>query len=150
MKPDHRLWIILADGENARVLLAANLSNHYATVHQFSAKDAHFHHRDSGAPGAKTVHRARQAFEHHLDPHQTDRRDFLHRFADWIDEQAGNDSFDRLAIIAPARALGELRARLGPATRARLTGVLAKDLLKVPDHDIQSHLTWDLIHGGDG
>ena len=93
---------------------------------------------------------ARHAFEPRLDPHLAAKRDFLVWLADWVDQNAGNDAFDRLALIAPTRALADLREALGPAARSRLVGVLAKDLVKVPDHDIPSHLTWDTLHGEEG
>jgi protein required for attachment to host cells len=65
-----------------------------------------------------------------------------------VDAAAGRDAFDRLALVAPPRALADLRAALGPSARSRLVGVLAKDLVKVPDHEIPPHLTWDALHGG--
>lgn len=120
MRSDHRLWIVLADGEHARVLTAGKADGEYTTLH---------------------------AFEPARDPHFSAKSGFLHWVADWVDAAAGRDAFDRLAIAAPARALSDLCEALGPSARSRLVGVLAKDLIKVPDHEIPPHLTWDTLHG---
>ena len=152
MAPDHRLWIVLADGEHARVLVAAEAPGQFTTDKSFDSRDAHRRAADFGedTPG-RAFDRAgvaRHAFEPRIDPHLAAKRDFLHWLADWIDDAAGRDAFDRLSVIAPARALTSLQESLGPAARSRLIGTLAKDLVKVPDQEIPDHLTWELLHAG--
>jgi protein required for attachment to host cells len=133
MRSDHRLWIVVADGGRARVLTAGRSEGDYATLHTFDAADA----RHGGGHGTDSGSNA----------HEPGHRSFLHWLADWVDAAAGRDAFDRLAIVAPARALAELRAALGPSARSRLVGVLAKDLVKIPDHEIPPHLTWETLQG---
>ena len=50
------------------------------------------------------------------------------------------DAFDELLLVAPARALHELREALDTATAAKLVGTLEKDLVKTPDHELSPHL----------
>ena len=151
MTPDHRLWIVVADGEHARVLIAGEAPGQFTTDKAFDSKDAHRRATDFGgdSPGRAfdSTGVARHAFEPRVDPHLAAKRDFLHWLADWIDDAAGRDAFDRLSVIAPARALASLQESLGPAARSRLIGTLDKDLVKIPDHEIPVHLSWDLLHG---
>ena len=150
MTPDHRLWIVVADGEHARVLIAGEAPGQLTTDKAFDSKDAHRRAADFGrdSPGRAFDNAgvARHAFEPRVDPHLAAKRDFLHWLADWIDDAAGRDAFDRLSVIAPARALASLQESLGPAARSRLIGTLDKDLVKIPDHEIPVHLSWDLLH----
>jgi protein required for attachment to host cells len=151
MRVDHRLWVVVADGEHARVLVAGKAPGDYATTYEFTSKDAQRRAGEfgGGAPGRafESSGSARHAFEPRVDPHLAAKRDFLHWLADWVDQNAGNDAFDRLTLVAPSRCLADLREALGPAARSRLVGVLAKDLVKVPDKDVAGHLTWESLHG---
>jgi protein required for attachment to host cells len=47
--------------------------------------------------------------------------------AKWLNHEIATGSIDQLFIIAPPRALGELRQHYGNALQARLLGELAKE-----------------------
>ena len=63
---------------------------------------------------------------------------FAESVADTISAQA--DALERLVIVAPARVLEVIRDRLSPPARARLVSTLAKDLTKIPDHELTKWL----------
>lgn len=54
------------------------------------------------------------------------------------------NAFDELLLVAPARALHELRESLDKSTKAKLVGTLEKDLVKTPDHELWPHLSESL------
>ena len=67
-------------------------------------------------------------------------------------EQCNQDAaakhFDRLALVAPAHVMHDLRHALSHEADALLVGFLQKDLVKVPDAEIGPHLTWDVVQAG--
>ena len=48
--------------------------------------------------------------------------------------------FDELVLIAPPKAMPHIRERLDRGTAEKLIGALTKDLTKLPDHDLGTHL----------
>ena len=46
----------------------------------------------------------------------------------------------RIVLVAAPSALGDLRAALPSAVRAKVTGEVAQDLTKTPDAEVASHL----------
>lgn len=72
------------------------------------------------------------------DPHREAKRDFARHLAERLEAEAGN--YARLLLVAPPAFLGDLRAALGDAARAKLAGTLDKDLTKAALADIAGHL----------
>lgn len=59
--------------------------------------------------------------------------------AQWMNELASQDSFNDLVIAAPPHSLAATSEKLKVETEARLIGTLAKDLIKVPDQELNQH-----------
>ena len=57
-----------------------------------------------------------------------------------LNEAAGNNEFDRLVIIAPARRLALLRRGLSAAVQLRVAAEIRRDLTRLPDGDLQQAL----------
>ncbi|MCK5168087.1 MAG: host attachment protein, partial [Rhodospirillaceae bacterium] len=53
--------------------------------------------------------------------------------------------FDALVLVAPAKTLGELRKKLNPNVKGKVTAELDKDLTHLNLHDLGPHLT-DVIN----
>ena len=49
-------------------------------------------------------------------------------------------SYNRLFIVSPPTALGDLRAAISVAVRAKVVGEVAKDLTKTPNTELAEHL----------
>jgi protein required for attachment to host cells len=57
-----------------------------------------------------------------------------------VNKAAEEKAFDRLIVVAPPEALGNLRAALKEHARALVTAEIAKDLTHVPLHALAEHL----------
>ena len=137
------LWIAVADGEHAR-FVQPDANNTLRTVGALNSASAHLRARDLGAD------RPGRAFEsgasaHHAvgprhDPHLLEKERFIRLVGEQISAASGRGEFDELLLVAPPRALNELREALDGATQAKLIGTLEKDLVKTPDHELWPHL----------
>ena len=57
-----------------------------------------------------------------------------------LDQRLADKAFDRLVIVAPPVALGDLRAGAVRAREAALYAELGKDLTKTPAAELPEHL----------
>lgn len=147
----NRTWILIADAGRSRVLQrdgkngrleeveGCRLEEHIPPTHEIVA-DRQGRTMVSG--GAN-----RHAYAQRTDPHREAKRTFVQRVAATLDGHLAAGDFDRLIVVAPPQALGDLRSALSPQVAARVTGDLDKDLTKVPDHEVTGHLG-DLLLGG--
>ena len=135
--------IVIADGEHVR-FVQPDVDNVLRTIGSLDSASAHLRSRDIGSdrPGRSfesgTV--ARHAVGERHDLHAIEKQRFVHLIGEQINAAAGRREFDKLLLVAPPRALGELRAALDAATLAKLVGTLEKDLVKTPDHELSPHL----------
>lgn len=152
MSKNQTLWVIVADGEHARVLVRGETPDTYHTARSLDSISAHKQTSDLVADSAgrsfESANSARHAIAPRHDPHAVAKERFLHEVAQEINQAAIDAAFDRLVLVAPAHALSELRDALRSEATTRLVGVLQKDLVKIPDHEIGNHLTWDVLHTG--
>ena len=65
---------------------------------------------------------------------------FTRLVAEELSAAAARDEFDELLLVAPPRALHELREALDATAKAKLVGTLEKDLVKTPDHALWPHV----------
>lgn len=66
--------------------------------------------------------------------------DFAKALADEINARAASNRCERLALVAPASFLSDLRPRLSTTAQAKLAHTLAKDLANTPDHELANWL----------
>ena len=133
-----RLCILIADGEHAR-LLRPDADNVLHIATSFDSASAHLASHELGPD------RQGRSFESDVvvprrDPHQMAKTKFARFVAECLNEVSADDGFDRLVLVAPAHALREIESSLDAATARKLIGKLAKDLVKVPNHALSSHL----------
>lgn len=137
-------WILVADGARARVVLndGPGRGVRRTPVKEFLGPNAPSRAIASDRPGRAfdSGGQGRHAMEPPTDPHEHEQRVFLAEVAGFLDQAAKRGDFDRLVIVAPPRALGNLRAALSEAARAKVTGELNKDLTHVPIHALADHL----------
>ncbi len=143
MKKAEKLWVVIADGEHARVVMPAP-AQQFATTLALDSAAAHKRSAElvSDRPGRghESATTTRHAIAPRHDPHELAEQAFVREVARQLDEHAAGGEFDRLVLVAPTRALNNLRSAIGANARARLAGTLAKDLVKVPDHTLYAHL----------
>ncbi|MGI9414753.1 MAG: host attachment protein [Hyphomicrobiales bacterium] len=143
MKPV-KTWILVADGARARVVLNAGPGK---GVEEIEGLDFRSEHPQSGDIMADREGRAfdsqgsgRHAMERPSDPHRNAKKAFAERLAAMLDKHAARDRFNRLVIVAPPQALGDLRAALSRGVRDRVSAELAKDLTHLRNEDLPLHL----------
>jgi len=143
MKPV-RTWILIADGARARVVLNDGPGHGLRDIDalQFEADtppardimaDRPGRTFDSGGDG-------RHAMEPASDPARARKRAFLDEVASVIDAKLSRKAFDRLIVVAPPAALGDLRASLSAQVKKTVTAEIDKDLTKIKTRDLDSHL----------
>jgi protein required for attachment to host cells len=149
MKP-LKTWFVIADGGRARIVRKRDAQDGlehpltFETQVAFDATDAHSRTRELGDDRPGRSHESAGTVRHALQPredlHKAAKRDFLHEAAKLLNEAGGRDEFDRVILVAPAPALGQLHEALDAATRSKVSGQLQKDLTNVPDGDLPAHL----------
>ena len=138
-----KLWIVIADGEHARVV-APREDGALETQDRIDSKSAHLRSSDLGADRPGRVHESasttRHGAEPRTDPHDAAKEGFARDLGAWLLQSSRQGAFDELLLVAPSHVLGRLRESLDEPASNKLRGVLAKDLTKVPDHELQPHL----------
>ncbi len=122
MMEDVTTWVVTADGRKARVFEERVRGG---PLHPLPQHDMDADHEDRpAAHGHRATVRDRAGFGRHgagdkpLTEIQEHR--FLTRVAHALDAAAEAGLFERLVLMAPARALGILRAELDPKTARRI------------------------------
>ncbi|HXQ46197.1 MAG TPA: host attachment protein, partial [Caulobacteraceae bacterium] len=112
---------------------------------EFVSTHVHERSRDLGAERPGRSHESAGSVRHGLQPredlHRTEKRTFVDEVAAALNDASARDEFDRLILVAPAHALGELRQALDAPTRRKIAGELQKDLTHVPEADLAEHFT---------
>lgn len=137
-------WILIADGARAHILENDGPGKGLAPA-PVPPQETHLDadrevYADRPGRAQESVGGARHAVERRVDWHRFEKAQFAGRLAELLDAAAGAKRFDRLVLVAPPRTLGDLRAALAPATRAKVDGEIDKDLTHLPDHELPAHL----------
>jgi len=69
-----------------------------------------------------------------------EKRKFSRQMAHEINRASAQGAFDHLVLVAPPHTMNGIRDELDTTTAAKVLGSLQKDLTKVPDHELASHL----------
>jgi len=136
-------WFVIVDGGRAR-FVERDEEGRFRTVSSFEATSLQMRSRDIGRdrPGRvyESADSSRHVTEPRHDPHETEKRKFVALVIGEIENALKGGSFDEFVLVAPPKVLGEVRQAL-PATLAKvLTDTFAKDLTKIPDHELPGHL----------
>ncbi|HQT75737.1 MAG: hypothetical protein B7Z80_00870 [Rhodospirillales bacterium 20-64-7] len=142
--PTHRtLLIVVADGEHARFVRPSG-DNALHTVSHLDSDTAHQRSSDlrSDHPGASfhTGASAHHAITPRHDPHEMEKEKFAKLVAERLNAAAERSEFDDLVLIAPPHTLTAIREGLDSDTTDRMIGMLERDLVKTPDHELWSHV----------
>jgi len=137
------LCFLIADGEHARFVMA-DAEHVLRTERSFDSASAHLpsHELGSDRPGRdfESARPGSHGVEPRQDPHQREKLRFADFVADEIGIAAGEGTFERLVLVAPAYWLREIEDALDAHTASMVAGRLAKDLVKTPDDELPQHL----------
>lgn len=87
---------------------------------------------------------ARHAMEPHHDYHKQEKHNFVHALAKFLQHAHDEHKFERLAIVAPDRSLGELRSELPDMVKRVVWREIPKDLTKLGQQDLWARLAPEL------
>jgi protein required for attachment to host cells len=144
MSTNRTVWFLVADSARARILSTDRIGSHFETVASFESEDAHkpSHELGSDKPG-RAFERgipSRSAMEPHTAPQRVAKQQFDRDVAQALNQAAGQNQFDALVLVAPPRTLGDLRRHLDDSARDRVSEEVGKDLVKLPEPDLQVQL----------
>ena len=140
-----RTWYVVTDGGRARILHKRDAQDAFDTHREFVSADIHRHTHELGTERPGRTHESANSARHALQPrqdlHRADKRNFVYEVARALNEANTRDEFDRLVLVAPAHALGELNDALDAPTQRKIAAQLQKDLTNVPNADLAKHFT---------
>ena len=137
-------WIVVCDGGKALIL--ENLGDRmFPNLHTREVReqpDLSTQAQGSAAPGRvqQSTGSARSSVEQ-TDWHDEAERSFLKALADRLDFAVTTGETSALTMVASPRALGMIRSDYSSAVRKALHGEVAKDLVKMPVHEIEKQLS---------
>jgi protein required for attachment to host cells len=138
------LWIVVADGEHARIVVRDTETGALHTAREITSASAGARSADLGTDRPGRSFESGQPGRHAITPrhdlHEEEKEKFLHAVAAEVNAAAAAHRFHRLLLVAPSRAMAPLRAALSAEAEARVAHALAKDLVKVPDHELHDHV----------
>jgi protein required for attachment to host cells len=137
-------WVVVCDG--AKALVLENIGD--AKFPNLKTRDVHEYKapttRDLGSaePGRShtSLGHGRSAVTQ-TDWHDQAEQTFLTELAQRLETAVTSHQVKSLIVVAPPRALGMIRHAYGHALRAAVRAELDKDLVKMPVHEIEKHLT---------
>lgn len=140
-----KTWILVADGAHGRLYESEGKGKDLKLVRSDDSEAARKRSRDidTDAPG-RTFDSAGPGARHAMAP-PTDPKDhaeyeFVRDLAEVMRDGVVNHKCDRVVIVAPARALGNLREVLDHTVKERISAEVNKDLVKSPPKDLREHL----------
>ena len=141
-------WILVADGARAQIYKNEGPGKglQRAIGQEFTGDHAPTHELQTDRQGRAfdSTGMGRYAMEPHTDPHRMLKDKFAKYLADVLADHHKKGEFGRLILVAPAKAMGDLRAHLDSHVASCVMGELIKDLTHVNIQDLPDHLK-DLI-----
>lgn len=137
-------WILVCDG--AKALVLENVGDekfpNLQTKEVYEQDDPKTREQGTDEPGRvhQSVGNSRSAVEQ-TDWHEQSERRFLKSLMDRMDAAALAGKLKSLVVVAPPKALGMMRQAYTTHVREALRGEIDKDLVKMPVHEIEKHLT---------
>ena len=138
-------WVVVCDGAKALVLenIGDSKFPNLKTLEVFEQKDLATHELGADAPGrafSPAGHGGRSTVEQ-TDWHDQAERAFLVQLVKHLDAAVTAGKTKSLIVVAPPRALGMIRPAYSHALKSAVRAELDKDLVKLPVHQIEKHLT---------
>jgi protein required for attachment to host cells len=140
----HGEWVVVCDGAKALILENAGDAKfpNLKTVKVFEQEDLPTRALGTDAPGRtnSSVGSMKSAVEQ-TDWHDQAERQFLAKLVRHLDAALGAGKTKSLILVAPPRALGMIRPTYSQTVKDALRTEVDKDLVKMPVHEIERHLT---------
>lgn len=142
MSKHDKIWFVVADGANARVLCRS--ADGFADVTSMASIDAHHRTSDLGSerPGrsVESSGSARHAIEPHSDPQERAKLDFAHEVAAAVNDAAERGDFTALVLVGLPKTVHAIKEKLDHAAASRLVAEHPHDLVKLPETALRDRL----------
>jgi protein required for attachment to host cells len=140
----HRIpCFVIADGGHARFVWPAEdnaLRTREAMDSTTATKQTSDLVSDRAGRSFESASPSRHGITPRNDPHEMEKQKFARVVGDKVCELNGEAAFTEVILVAPAAVLAGIKDALDTATGLKIAGELAKDLVKVPDHELWPHL----------
>ena len=137
---DHGAMVLVADGRKMLVFRnKGDRTNPNLEAETVKVQDNPYDRdQTSDAPGRafNSVGSRRSAMEQ-TDFHELEETRFAAEAADLLKRGALSNDYEKLIVVAPPTALGEMRKRYHKEVQSRLVGEIAKDLANHPVPEIE-------------
>lgn len=137
-------WILIANGAKARVLEAKGVGKGVAALPELVFEQEPLRPAEIMAdrPGRtfESASTGRHAMAYPSEPERERERAFASMLTETLRKAHKKGAFERLVLVAPPQALGDLRAALPLDLKRALKGTLTKDLTHTPNAKIAGHL----------
>ena len=137
-------WILIADGGRARILEnrgpGKGLQAVEGMVFERELPPSREILTDRPGRSIESHGAARHAIENASDPHRELKRAFAKQLCEVLESKLEEGAFQRLALVAPAVTMGDLRQALPAKLQKAVVGELVEDLTKVPNDRVPRHL----------
>jgi protein required for attachment to host cells len=142
--PKPTIWVLVADASRARLFRAEQPQQILTPALGEELIGSNLPSREiaSDRPGRSFDRggQGRHAMEPSTDPARHAQEEFARDVVRLLDEKRKSGSFERLVVVAPPQFLGDLRAVMPQQLQAAVSAEVAKDLSKLPPHELQGHL----------
>ena len=136
-------WLVVADGRRARIYSARSGDVGLTELHALIGDARPTHEIGTDRPGR--VHESatteRHAMAPRVDWNRQAKQQFAGEVAALVNGAGLKKSYDRLVVVAPAEALGDLRKALDKHALDKLDAAIDKDLTKLTPHELVNHLS---------
>jgi protein required for attachment to host cells len=144
------IWLLVADGAHARFFQLSESPRHLTEIPELTMEGSTSLTQEitSDRPGRSSGDRGgiRHALEPRTDAHVHLEAVFAAKVAKTLEKAAKEYAVDKVLLVAPPRALGELRKQMGPLSQRLVTLEIAGEWVKESTHDISHRLAPYLAH----
>lgn len=95
---------------------------------------------DKPGRGFSSANGAHHAYESPSDVRKLEKHDFVRAVAQGIDDALERHEFGKLAVVAPARSVGEFRAVASDRVKKKIWREVPKELANLSDSELERHL----------
>jgi protein required for attachment to host cells len=142
--PKPIIWVLVADASRARLFQAERPEHTLGPALASELIGSNLPSREiaSDRPGRAFDRsgQGRHAMEPSTDPARHAQEQFARDIVRLLDEKRESRSFERLVVVAPPQFLGDLRAVMPQQLQETVSAEVAKDLSKLPPHELRDHL----------
>ena len=136
-------WVVVCDGAKALIMQNAGDNQDLNLKVQETLTQPNIADRDLGSDKPGRGHQANGTSGSAVEEtswHDQAEAEFLKRVALKLDELVRDKDARRIVLVAPPKALGQIRPNLSADTQAAITAEVTKDLTNFPVDHIERHL----------